>query len=79
MLFPFQSPLFVTACFKQNRTRLDDFHLDSSRYYVFFLIVSPASIVDKTSFINQSAAILAPFFINRAELPSAPENNRGGG
>ncbi|MHA7924585.1 MAG: hypothetical protein ACX936_05260, partial [Marinobacter sp.] len=48
--------------FKQNRTRLDDFRLDNSRYYVFFLIFSPASIVDKTSFINQSAAVLVPFF-----------------
>src|SRR5690554_5709347 len=29
-------------------------------YYVAFSTLSPASIVDKTSFINQSAAILAP-------------------
>jgi hypothetical protein len=58
---------------------LDDFRLDSSHYYVFFLIFSPASIVDKTSFINRSAAILVPFFINHTELPTALENNRGGG
>ncbi|VVT01864.1 hypothetical protein MARINON1_52611 [Marinobacter salarius] len=41
---------------------MDDFRLDYYRYYVKFLIFSPASIVDKTSFINQSAAVLAPFF-----------------
>jgi hypothetical protein len=42
--------------------RLDDFRLDIVGYYVVILIVNFASIVDKTSFINQSAAILAPFF-----------------
>jgi len=42
--------------------RLDDFRLDNCRYYVAILINNFASIVDKATFINQSAAILAPLF-----------------
>jgi|TARA_B100001063_G_C16753728_1_gene551869 hypothetical protein len=62
MLIPFQSPLFFTAVSQQNRTRLDDFRLVISRFYIAIIPFGLASIVDKTRFINQSAAILAPFF-----------------
>jgi hypothetical protein len=69
MLFPFQSPLFFTAVSQQNRTRLDDFRLFSSRCYIAIIPFSLASIVDKASFINQSAAILAPFFYQSGGTP----------
>jgi len=59
--------------------RLDDFRLGNFRYYVAILIFNFASIVDKATFINQSAANLAALFIFRPEPPRFPENNRGGG
>jgi len=49
--------------------RLDDFRLDNFRYYVAILIFNFASIVDKASFINQSAAILAALFYLQAGTP----------
>jgi len=51
--------------------RLDDFRLGNFRYYVAILIFNFASIVDKATFINQSAANLAALFSSGRNLPGS--------
>jgi hypothetical protein len=78
MLIPFQSPLFFTAAFQQNRTRLDDFRLVISRFYKAMpMSVSQVLLIKPLLSINQPQS-LHRFFIYWAELLSALENNRGG-